>query len=156
MYDIDSDYIKDHEDISKSSVEFDKDVDRSLNVSNSFSSDDDYYSKVKDSVKIYMKEMGNIDLLTRRGEVLIAKKIEDGLKSVVYTFAKYPRILNIIIEDYTRVKSGFIKISDLITGFFESSNIIDNDESKGSSTNMEGADLDLYLDNKKLDKYLTS
>ncbi|HIH2762111.1 MAG TPA: sigma-70 factor domain-containing protein [Candidatus Azoamicus sp.] len=74
MYDIDSDYIKDHEDISKSSVDFDKDVDRSLNVSNSFSSDDDYYSKVKDSVKIYMKEMGNIDLLTRRGEVLIAKK----------------------------------------------------------------------------------
>ncbi|HIH2763049.1 MAG TPA: RNA polymerase sigma factor RpoD [Candidatus Azoamicus sp.] len=150
MYDIDSDYIKDHEDISKSSVDFDKDIDRSLNTSNSFSPDDDYYSKVKDSVKIYMKEMGNIDLLTRRGEVLIAKKIEDGLKSVVYTFAKYPRILNIIIEDYTRVKSGFIKISDLITGFFESSNIIDSDESKGSSNNMEGADLDLYLDNKKV------
>lgn len=150
MYDIDSDYIKDHEDISKSSVDFEKEIDRSLNVSNSFSSDDDYYSKVKDSVKIYMKEMGNIDLLTRRGEVLIAKKIEDGLKSVVYTFAKYPKILNIIIEDYTRVKSGFIKISDLITGFFESSNIIDNDENKGSSSNMEGADLDLYLDNKKV------
>ncbi len=150
MYDIDSDYIKDHEDISKSSVDFDKDIDRSLNVNTSFSSGDDYYSKVKDSVKIYMKEMGNIDLLTRRGEVLIAKKIEDGLKSVVYTFAKYPRILNIIIEDYTRVKSGFIKISDLITGFFESSNIIDNDENKGSSNNMEGADLDLYLDNKKV------
>lgn len=73
MYDIDSDYIKDHEDMSKSSVDFDKEIDRSLNVNNSFSSDDDYYSKVKDSVKIYMKEMGNIDLLTRRGEVLIAK-----------------------------------------------------------------------------------
>ncbi|HIH2763361.1 MAG TPA: RNA polymerase sigma factor RpoD [Candidatus Azoamicus sp.] len=158
MYDIDSDYIKDHEDISKTSVDFnkdfdkdfEKDIDRSLTVTNSFSYNDDYYSKVKDSVKIYMKEMGNIDLLTRRGEVLIAKKIEDGLKSVVYTFAKYPRILNIIIEDYTRVKSGFIKISDLITGFFESSKIIDNDENKGSSSNIEGADLDLYLDNKKV------
>ncbi|HIH2762112.1 MAG TPA: hypothetical protein ACYCC8_00040 [Candidatus Azoamicus sp.] len=38
----------------------------------------------------------------------------------------------------------------MITGFFESSNIIDNDENKGSSNNIEGADLDLYLDNKKV------
>lgn len=150
MYDIiDSGYIKDHGELNKDSIDFEKDIDRSLNINNGLLSENDYYSKVKDSVKIYMKEMGNIDLLTRRGEILIAKKIEEGIRSVVFTFAKYPRILNIIIEDYTRVKSGFIKFSDLISGFFETNDIINESV---SSSNMEEPDLDLYLDNKKVRK----
>jgi len=110
---------------------------------------EDSILKVKDPVKIYMKEMGNIGLLTRKGEILRAKKIEDGLKNVIFTFAQYPKILNIIIEDYNRVKSGFIKFSDLMGGFSE-----DNDffSENISNSDIEDCNLDLYLDNRKIRK----
>ena len=80
--------------------------------------DDNNLPKYKDSVKIYMKEMGNIDLLTRKGEILIAKKIEEGLKNIIASFAKYPKILNILINDYNKIKCGFMKFSDIIIGFY--------------------------------------
>lgn len=99
----------------------------------------------KDCVKIYMKEMGSISLLTRQGEVYRAKNIEDGLKGVMSGFAKYPKILNIIIEEYTKVKLGMIKFSDLVTGFYED---------KELQMLFTKEDLDLYYNNKKIRRLL--
>lgn len=110
--------------------------------------DDESFPKYKDSVKIYMKEMGNIDLLTRKGEILIAKKIEEGLKNIVVTFCKYPKILNILINDYNKIKSGFLKFSDIIVGFYErEASELHKHKKKNDNYN-----LDIYVDNKKIRK----
>ncbi len=107
---------------------------------------DESFLRSKDSVRMYMKEMGNIELLTRQGEIEIAKRIENGFKSIISTFARYPKILNVIIEDYNRVKAGFIKLSDLVCGFLYDDDI----KERASAEDKNSINLDLYLDNKKI------
>lgn len=148
MYEIDSSYLREQKNKGRASIEFDKNLEKSLISDNQILLGEEFGSKLKDSVKIYMREMGNIDLLTRQGEISIAKRIEEGLKSIVFTFAQYPRILNIIIEDYNRVKSGFIKFSDLMSGFFEDGDFL----SDNPTNDIEDCNLDLYLDNQKIRK----
>ena len=102
-----------NEDLTISDLSFEK------NIEKSEGSDIEYNVQRKDPLKIYMKEMGSIPLLTRQGEILRAKKIEAGIRNIVRTFAYYPKILNILITEYNKFKAGFIKFSDLITGFNE-------------------------------------
>ena len=85
----------------------------------SFIADDGAPLKHKDSVKIYMKEMGSIDLLTRKGEIIIAKKIEEGLKGVICSFANHPKMLRAVLETYSKVKRGFMKFPELVIGVYE-------------------------------------
>lgn len=122
---------------------------KNKNINNKTVANDGDLFKSKDPVRLYMKEMGNVELLNRQGEIAIAKRIEDGINSIICTFARYPKILNIIIEDYNRVKSGFIKFSDLIGGFLNDSDflveILDDNLT-------ENCNLDLYLDNAKVRK----
>lgn len=148
MYEIDSSYLREQKNKGRASIEFDKNLEKALISDNQILLGEEFGSKLKDSVKIYMREMGNIDLLTRQGEISIAKRIEEGLKSIVFTFAQHPRILNIIIEDYNRVKSGFIKFSDLMSGFFEDGDFL----SDNPTNDIEDCNLDLYLDNQKIRK----
>ena len=82
----------------------------------SYISDDSVPLRHKDSVKIYMKEMGSIDLLTRKGEIIIAKKIEEGLKGVICAFASHPKMLRAVLEGYSKVKRGFMKFQELVIG----------------------------------------
>lgn len=115
---------------------------------NAYAFDDNYSPKYKDPVKIYMKEMGNIDLLTRKGEILIAKKIEEGLKNIIGAFSRYPKLLNMLIHDYNKVKCGFLKFSDLIVGFYEK----EYTGVKEKKNQIENYDFDIYSDNKKIRK----
>ena len=121
-----------------------------MKPTNVYAFDENNSPKHKDSVKIYMKEMGNIDLLTRKGEILIAKKIEEGLKNIIATFARYPKILNIIINDYNKIKCGFLKFSDMITGFYEKEDFYIQKRIK--KFNLDNYNLDIYSDNKKIRK----
>ncbi len=75
------------------------------------------FGRTTDPVRMYMREMGGVDLLTRQGEIQIAKRIEEGNRQVMSSLAAYPRIIGQILEIYHRVKNGEVRLSDLISGF---------------------------------------
>ncbi|MCR3754991.1 MAG: RNA polymerase, sigma 70 (sigma D) factor [Candidatus Westeberhardia cardiocondylae] len=70
-----------------------------------------------DPVRMYMREMGTVELLTREGEVDIAKRIEEGIRQVQCSVAEYPRTILYFLKQYDRVISKEIRLSDLIVGF---------------------------------------
>tara|TARA_R110000868_G_scaffold35134_1_gene126051 strand:- start:164 stop:2137 length:1974 start_codon:yes stop_codon:yes gene_type:complete len=72
-----------------------------------------------DPVRAYMREMGNVDLLTRKGEIVIAKRIEEGTKEVILSLVLYSESIKTILDLYDSYEQGEAKLSDLITGFSE-------------------------------------
>ena len=82
------------------------------------SSENDF-GRTTDPVRMYMREMGTVELLTRQGEIIIAKRIEEGIREVVLTFAHYPRMLNLILDDFAQVENGDMRYSDIINGFVD-------------------------------------
>lgn len=70
-----------------------------------------------DPVRMYMREMGSVELLTRQGEIAIAQRIEDGLKQVLSSLASYPENIRDLIDDYDRVATEEIRLSDIISGY---------------------------------------
>lgn len=75
--------------------------------------------RTTDPVRMYMREMGTVELLTREGEIDIAKRIEDGINQVQCSVAEYPEAITYLLEQYDRVKAGEARLSDLITGFVD-------------------------------------
>lgn len=74
-------------------------------------------SRTTDPIRMYMREMGSVELLTREGEIDIAKRIEDGINQVQCSVAEYPEAITYLLEQYQRVETGETRLSDLITGF---------------------------------------
>ncbi|QJC34905.1 RNA polymerase sigma factor RpoD [Enterobacteriaceae endosymbiont of Donacia piscatrix] len=72
--------------------------------------------KTTDPVRIYMREMGTVELLTREGEINIAKRIEEGINQIQSSIAEYPKSVEYLLKQYDKVKSGEIRLSDLIHG----------------------------------------
>lgn len=72
-----------------------------------------------DPVRMYMREMGSVELLTRQGEIEIARRIEEGTKHVLVSLAQYPDVITALLEEYQKVSVGERRISDIITGFFD-------------------------------------
>ena len=68
---------------------------------------------------MYMREMGTVELLTREGEIDIAKRIEDGINQVQCSVAEYPEAITYLLEQYDRVEAEEARLSDLITGFVD-------------------------------------
>ncbi len=75
--------------------------------------------RTTDPVRMYMREMGSVELLTREGEIDIAKRIEDGINQVQCSVAEYPEAITYLLEQYDRVDAGEARMSDLITGFVD-------------------------------------
>ncbi|MGL6118399.1 RNA polymerase sigma factor RpoD, partial [Plesiomonas sp.] len=75
--------------------------------------------RTTDPVRMYMREMGTVELLTREGEIGIAKRIEDGINQVQCSVAEYPEAITYLLEQYDRVEAGTSRLSDLITGFVD-------------------------------------
>lgn len=75
--------------------------------------------RTTDPVRMYMREMGAVELLTREGEIDIAKRIEDGINQVQCSVAEYPEAISYLLEQYSRVEAGETSLSDLITGFVD-------------------------------------
>ena len=75
--------------------------------------------RTTDPVRMYMREMGTVDLLTREGEIEIAKRIEEGMRDLLDSSVHYPGIVEHIIDFYDQVKSEDKKLSELLTGFLE-------------------------------------
>ncbi|MGX2950363.1 RNA polymerase sigma factor RpoD [Ursidibacter sp. B-7004-1] len=75
--------------------------------------------RTTDPVRMYMREMGTVELLTREGEIDIAKRIEDGINAVQCAVAEYPEALSEFIGRYVEVESGTMRLSDLVTAFVD-------------------------------------
>ncbi|MGP1955175.1 MAG: RNA polymerase sigma factor region1.1 domain-containing protein, partial [Arsenophonus sp. NC-QC1-MAG3] len=75
--------------------------------------------RTTDPVRMYMREMGTVELLTREGEIDIAKRIEDGINQVQCSLAEYPEAIAYLLDQYEPVKKGETRLSDIITGFVD-------------------------------------
>jgi RNA polymerase primary sigma factor len=78
---------------------------------------DTEFGRTTDPVRMYMREMGTVDLLTREGEIKIAKRIEEGLNQVLSALADFPAVSEQFLKNYDRSVQGEIKITELISGF---------------------------------------
>jgi RNA polymerase primary sigma factor len=75
--------------------------------------------RTTDPVRMYMREMGTVELLTREGEIVIAKRIEEGLRELMHSMAAYPGVVEQVLEEYDLVASEERRLSDIITGYLE-------------------------------------
>jgi RNA polymerase primary sigma factor len=73
--------------------------------------------RVTDPVRAYMREMGTVELLTREGEIRIAKRIEEGIYQVLHSLAHYPETIKLILDDYDLVFSTEKRLNEIISGF---------------------------------------
>ena len=104
--------------------------------------------RTTDPVRMYMREMGTVDLLTREDEISIAKRIEEGIDEVQTAIAAYPEALTELLDNYDQVEAGNYRLADLITGFVDPNvpeedtvnideNFADEDESAESSADID-------------------
>ncbi|MDP9499849.1 RNA polymerase sigma factor RpoD [Bisgaard Taxon 45] len=75
--------------------------------------------RTTDPVRMYMREMGSVELLTREGEIDIAKRIEEGINEVQSAIAFYPEAISYLLDQYALVEEGGVRLADLITGFVD-------------------------------------
>ena len=75
--------------------------------------------RTTDPVRMYMREMGTVDLLTREGEIAIAKRIEEGIRDVQHAMSYWPGTVQFVLDEYQKVQDGEKKLSDVITGFLD-------------------------------------
>ena len=77
---------------------------------------DSDFGRTTDPVRMYMREMGTVELLTREGEIEIAKRIEEGLKHMVMAISACPTTINEILSHVQRVKDGAAQIEEIVDG----------------------------------------
>jgi RNA polymerase primary sigma factor len=73
--------------------------------------------RTTDPVRMYMREMGTVELLTREGEIAIAKRIEEGLLQVHSSLASFPWSIHLLLEDYDQHIEGKKRLGEVVTGF---------------------------------------
>jgi RNA polymerase primary sigma factor len=78
--------------------------------------------RTTDPVRMYMREMGSVELLTRQGEIAIAKRIEEGMREVLTALAQYPETIANVLSTYERVETNEIRLNDLISDFIDPTN----------------------------------
>jgi len=89
--------------------------------------------RTTDPVRMYMREMGTVELLTREGEIVIAKRIEEGINQVQISVAEYPEAITYLLEQWDKFEAEEMRLSDIISGFFDPNN---EDESQISATHI--------------------
>ena len=132
--------------------------------------------RTTDPVRMYMREMGSVDLLTKTGEIGIAKRIEAAMKEVLALCAEYPLCIEYILDFFNRIKLGEKKTQDLISGFmleepeeeiieqdFEANEEVvedasndDEDEEEANVISFEECEAKIKVIKRQYNKYLKS
>lgn len=94
---------------------------------------DSDFGRTTDPVRMYMREMGTVELLTREGEIEIAKRIEDGLKHMVMAISACPTTVNEILQHVERVRSGDAEINEVVDGLIDE----DGEEYAGAGVSLD-------------------
>ena len=76
-------------------------------------------TRTTDPIRMYMREMGSVELLTREGEIVIAKRIEKGIRQVMGAVVEYPELIESFIREYNTLATTEGRLSDLLIGFFD-------------------------------------
>ena len=80
---------------------------------------DSEFGRTTDPVRMYMREMGTVELLTREGEIRIAKRIEEGLDQVKLAVAMFPPSYDVLSSAYAPIQAGEARLQELLTGFID-------------------------------------
>ena len=86
---------------------------------------DSEFGRTTDPVRMYMREMGSVELLTRKEEVTIAKNVEYGLRNTLAAVNRYPCVAVSFIEGFEKITQGEGKTADLMQGFYRPGDLID-------------------------------
>ncbi|MCC5854521.1 MAG: RNA polymerase sigma factor RpoD [Idiomarina sp.] len=89
--------------------------------------------RTTDPVRMYMREMGTVELLTREGEIVIAKRIEEGINQVQCSVAEYPEAINFLLEQWDAFEAEQIRLTEIISGFIDPNEV---DEAPVSATHV--------------------
>ena len=105
---------------------------------------DSEFGRTTDPVRMYMREMGTVELLTREGELRIAKRIEDGLNQVLSALSVYPRAIEHLIGVFDKFERDEVRLSDVISGFNDGDDEVAQPVIKGAaaSNDSDGDDDD--------------
>ncbi|MDB5962025.1 MAG: polymerase sigma factor RpoD, partial [Massilia sp.] len=85
---------------------------------------DSDFGRTTDPVRMYMREMGSVELLTREGEIEIAKRIEDGLKDMIQAISACPVTIAEIISAAIRIQNDETKIDEIVDGMVEDDSVV--------------------------------
>ncbi|PCI52518.1 MAG: RNA polymerase sigma factor RpoD [Alphaproteobacteria bacterium] len=77
--------------------------------------------RTTDPVRMYMREMGTVELLTREGEIVIAKRIEEGIRELMKAMAHFPGTVEHVLNEYALVEGEERRLNELITGYLDAS-----------------------------------
>jgi len=80
---------------------------------------DSEFGRTTDPVRMYMREMGTVDLLTREGEIEIAKRIEEGLRSMIQAISASPNIIDDLMNMQNKVKKGELGVDEFVDGLID-------------------------------------
>ena len=80
---------------------------------------DSEFGRTTDPVRMYMREMGSVELLTREGEIEIAKRIEDGLKHMVQAISACPTTIKEVLDHADRIRTGTLRIDEVVDGLID-------------------------------------
>ncbi|SCZ53011.1 RNA polymerase sigma factor RpoD [Thiohalomonas denitrificans] len=106
------------------------------------------FGRTTDPVRMYMREMGAVELLTREGEIKIAKRIEEGIAQMLQALASHPETVNGLLREFEQVEQGNLRMAEVIAGLVNP----DEDEEAGkpavadASADDEEAEEDTGLD----------
>ncbi len=101
--------------------------------------------RTTDPVRMYMREMGTVELLTREGEIIIAKRIEEGLGQVLAALASYPDSISKVLQEWESVQEGNTRLSDVVTGFIDPNAVEEtpeDDDEEEADSSVESVDDD--------------
>ncbi|NGR09526.1 RNA polymerase sigma factor RpoD [bacterium SGD-2] len=120
---------------------------------------DSDFGRTTDPVRMYMREMGTVELLTREGEIEIAKRIEDGLKHMVMAIAACPTTIQEILEHADKVREGTMKIDEFVDGLvdqegedYAGSGVTSDDDDDGPAGGMSSKQIE-FLAKKAMKKF---
>ncbi len=94
---------------------------------------DSEFGRTTDPVRMYMREMGTVELLTRQGEIRIAKRIEEGLNQVRMALVQFPPTIGLLIDSYDLVTTGDARLQDVIVAFIDPNEEIADPNAKPAS-----------------------
>jgi len=128
--------------------------------------------RTTDPVRMYMREMGSVDLLTKTGEIGIAKRIEAAMKEVLSLCAEYPLCIEYVLDFFNRIKIGEKKTQDLISGFMldepeeeiveqefentEDKQVEESEEEEANVISFEECEAKIKIIKREYNKYLKS
>jgi RNA polymerase primary sigma factor len=103
---------------------------------------DSEFGRTTDPVRMYMREMGSVELLTREGEIEIAKRIEEGLRHMVLAISSCPITIQQILDMAAKIEKGEMKVDELVDGFATVEAQAEETESEEDTSSADDSDED--------------